>query len=96
MNRNKLSRALIILRVLAGIFLLASAVSLPWWITLMAGIVFSLKFKRYWEFPIAGLVIDSLFSSPSSGELFDLKVATLLIFAAIFVSIEYMKNYLNI
>ncbi len=48
-------------RVLIGVLLLVSVFVLPSLFTMFLGAIMSLRYARYFEFPIASLLIDALY-----------------------------------
>lgn len=54
-------------RIIADIILLLSVFFLPWYFTLAAAVLFAFVFKSFWEAVVAGLFLDSLNYTQTSG-----------------------------
>jgi hypothetical protein len=81
-------------RLIANIVLLLSIFFMPWWITLLLGVIFISIFPNFYEIFIMGILMDLLYSYPKElffnfNQIFSLGVIL------IFVFIEKIKKYLR-
>jgi hypothetical protein len=78
-------------RTIANIVLFASLFLLPWYATVVLGVFFTIVFNNYWEVILAGLFIDSLYSTP--GKDFYGKFGVFILGALIlFLAIRWFKK----
>ena len=67
----------------------------PWYATAFIGTIFIIIFKNYWEGALAAIIVDSLYSLPSSGIKTHFGVFTLSALALVCAS-EYIKNRIRV
>ncbi len=53
-----------LLRTLASIIFFLSVLFLPWWVALLLGFVFLLKYESFIEIIFGGLILDYLYAAP--------------------------------
>ena len=81
-------------RIIADIVLFLLILVAPWWLSISFALVSLLYFKSYYEFIIAGFLVDMLYGTAQSW-LFDLPLAYFVISIFIFVLTGQIKNMLR-
>ncbi len=51
-------------RVICDVILFCLVFLLPWWVSLILGLIFALSFENYYELLFLGIFIDSLYTTP--------------------------------
>lgn len=54
-------------RIIADTILFLSIFFAPWWVTVGLGVLFVFLFPRFWETVLAGLFLDALYYTETSG-----------------------------
>lgn len=57
------SKTFFIKRIIFSLVFLLSVFILPWWLVIILGLVLVFYFNNYYEFIIAGLILDSLYGN---------------------------------
>jgi hypothetical protein len=78
-------------RVVFDVILFLSVLIFPWWISVLGVIIGIFAFKNFYEYIIAGVVIYSIFSVPSS-RIISSPVLISLIIVGSYLIIQYIKN----
>ncbi len=53
-------------RAIADIFIVFSILYAPWWVTVIAGVLFAFYFNNYYELIAAGVLVDILYGNNST------------------------------
>lgn len=85
----------IVLRVIAGIILLATLVSFNWWVVAIIAGICALIFDDYFEALIGGIMFDSI-SNMESASLFDFQFMLTLIIALLLVCTYFAKQMMRL
>jgi hypothetical protein len=71
-------------RIILSVIFLWTAFILPWWLVIVFGLILVFYFKNFYEFIIAGLILDGLYGSVLSIEkfsfIFTLSITILTVF----------------
>lgn len=54
-------------RLLQNAALIASILFLPWWVSLLASVIFLFNIENYYEIIGAGFLLDVLYGAPTAG-----------------------------
>lgn len=64
------SKIYFIKRIFISLIFLISSFILPWWLVIILGLILAFYFNNFYEFIIAGLILDSLYGGIISIEKF--------------------------
>jgi hypothetical protein len=84
--KNKL-----ILRIILDIILFGSAMTPAWWIIFPVGIICAWHYKNFFEFPLAALTFDLIYSTPRD-KFFGFEYIYLLVALVLFIVIVVLKS----
>ena len=57
------SKTFFIKRIIFSLLFLSLAFILPWWLVIISGLVLVFYFNNFYEFIVAGLILDSLYGN---------------------------------
>ena len=81
----------IFIRIILGIIVFCSGFTGAWWIIFPVGIICAWHYRRFFEFPLAALVFDVIYSAPRE-RLFGVEYVYTLIAVVLFVLIVILKS----
>ena len=95
MGRDSNKRNIIIARIVIDIVLFLSAILSPWIITVIIAIYGTLLIPRFYEFVIAGLIIDLLYGAQVNS-FYNFQYMFLVSSIAAFMILEYLKRFVRV
>ncbi|MBU3925695.1 hypothetical protein KJ763_00805 [Patescibacteria group bacterium] len=78
-------------RIIFDIVFLVALFAMPWWLTVIVGVLGLILFRNFWEIILAGLIIDSFYSIPGAqiiGRFGFFTISSLLLF----IIFSFIKN----
>jgi hypothetical protein len=86
-------KPLLLKRILASLIFIYLGFSLPWWLVLILGFALSFYFNNYYEYVLAGLIIDSIYGQVFVFENFSF-IFTLITLVLCLIIIKFKKQLL--
>jgi hypothetical protein len=80
-------------RIFFNIILFLSVFFLPWWISILLGLIFVFIFSEYYEIIVLGLLLDSLYSETGSFKSALFTLAAVVVFIVAFEIRKRMRIY---
>ncbi len=87
------SKTFFIKRIILSLVFLLSAFILPWWLVIVFGLILVFYFNNFYEFILAGLILDTLYGGVVSFENFYFIFTLIITIATVFL-INFKKKLL--